>query len=863
MAEIIFPLKPTHRLCALIFLFAAALGRAQSSDPQLNSWITATSRSYARVWQSAAAKTSNTTSLTWPTSGTTNGGQTKVTYTDVQRIVSSTDYVYIYTSGLPSWTMGPWATGFPNWPSNRNGLSRFPRTPSIPTTKTNVQGQSIPIAATTVNGMAFYNCLDGQSYSATSGQVTFNGDRVWQRTAVAGEADTMDRNNAHQENTGNYHSHHNPLGLRYLLGDHVTLDTTAGTYAEATSAVTAHSPILAWAADGLPIYGPYGYATALDAKSGVRRMVSGFQKRDGTNGTASLSSTGRTTLPAWSTASTGRSTTLTTTQYGPSVSTTYPLGTFGEDYDYLGNLGKTPGADFDLNQYNARFCVTPEFPSGTWAYFIPLDSSNSAVFPFILAYQFMGSVPATVTSVTESVTEYVRAGQASTITATVTNTSGTVALSWTSVEGATYKVETSADNTTFATLNSTVTSAGGATTAISTTTVANYYRVTLTALATYDTNGTGGVSGVGNTATATLVAAATVPLIATQPTSQIVTAGGNVTFTVVASATGTTSYQWKKDGTAISGATSATYSVTSVKSTDAGSYTVTISTSAGATTSSAAVLTVNAATTGTSTARIINLATRVQIGGSAGTPILGFVTSGSGSKKLVLRAIGPGLAAFNITGTVADPSLSLVSGTATIASNDNWNSADATTIAASGAFALTAGSKDAVIVATNSSGSYSAVVGANGGSGLSLLEIYDADTASVATLVNASTRAFVGSGDSVLIPGLVVSGGGTVKLLLRVIGPTLSAFNVPGVLADPQLTLYSGSTAIASNDNWSSASNATEIVTATTQAGTFALASGSKDAVLLVSLSAGAYTAIVSGVGNTTGTALIEIYVVP
>jgi len=844
-----------------------ALARAQSSDPQLNSWVTSTSRSYARVWQSAAAKSSNSTSLTWPTSGTTNGGQTKPAYTDIARVLYSTSYVYIYTTGLPSWTMGPWSVGFPNWPSDRNGLSRFPRAPSIPATKTNVQGPSIPVAATTVNGMAFFNCLDGQSYSATTGQVTFNGDRVWQRTAVAGEASTMDMNNAHQENTGTYHSHHNPIGLRYLLGDHVTYNASTGTYSEATNAVTTHSPILAWAADGLPIYGPYGYSSPLDTKSGVRRMVSGFQVRDGTNGTTSLAATGRTTLPSWSTAaSNNRSTTLTSSQYGPNVSTAYPLGTFGEDYDYLGDHGKTQGVDFDLNQYNARFCVTPEFPNGTWAYFTALDASNNAAFPYILAYQFVGSVPSVVTSITETVTEYTRAGQASAITANVANNNGMVTLMWTSVEGATYKVETSADNSAFATLNSAVTSAGGATTALSTATVANYYRVTLTALAAYDTDGTGGVSGAGTTATATLAPAATIPGVTTQPASQTATAGASVTFTVAASATGATSYQWSKNGVAIGGATDASYTIASAQTTDAGSYTVTVSTSAGATTSNAATLTVNAAsttpTTATNTAHLVNLATRVQIGGSAGTPILGFVTSGTGSKKLIVRAVGPGLAAFGFTGTVADPSLTLVSGSTTIASNDNWNSGDAATIAAAGAFPLTVGSKDAVIVSTNPAGPYSAVVGAGGGSGLALLEIYDGDTTSPATLVNASTRAFVGTGDSVLIPGLVIAGSGTMKLLVRVVGPTLALFNVPGALADPQVTLYSGSTAIASNDNWSSASNATDIAAATAQAGTFALASGSKDAVLLVSLAAGAYTAVVSGVGDTTGTALIEIYVV-
>ncbi len=761
---------------AISAVAAYAADATPSSDPQLNSWVTSTSRSYARVWQTTAAKTANATSTTWPTAGTTNGGQTKPAYTDIARVLYSTNYVYVYTTGLPSWTMGPWPTNFPNWPSDRNGLHRFPRTPSIPTTKTGTQGQGIDADAIGVNGVALFNCLDGQSYSATTRTVNFNGDRIWQRTAPAGEGDTMDRNNAHQQNTGTYHSHHNPLGLRFLLGDHVTYNSTTGTYAEATTPVTSHSPILAWALDGFPVYGPYGYATAMDAKSGVRRMVSGFQKRDGTNGTTNLASTGRTTLPSWAATTAQRVVNLAASQYGPSVSTQFPLGTFGEDFDYLGNLGKVQGVDFDLNQYNARFCVTPEFPAGTWAYFITIDSSSVEAFPFMFAYSFVGSVPTSVTTISETVTEYVRAGQAAAISVSATSANGAATLVWSSVEGATYKVETSADNATFTTLNAAVTSSGGATTSLSTATLANYYRVTLTALATYDTNGTGGVSGVGNTATASL------PVVGTS-----------------------------------------------------------------------------------GTARLVNLATRAQVGGTAGTPIAGFVLSGAGSRSMLARAIGPGLTSFGVTGALADPSLTLVSGTTTVGTNDNWAAASATTFTAMGAFALTSGSKDAALVSNLGAGAYSAVVGAGTGSGVTLLELYDAEadtSASTVKIINASTRAFVGTGEQVLIPGFVIRGTGAVRLLIRAAGPALSGLGVSGALADPQITLYSGSTALATNDNWSSATNALEIESAANASGAFTFAAGSKDAALLVTLGAGAYTASVSGVGGTTGTALVEIYVV-
>ena len=248
-------MNPTRLLVLLPawFVFAATPAFAQTSpasNPQFNSWITSTSRSYARVWQDAAARTSNTTSITWPTAGTNNGGQTRPAYTDIARVLYSDTYVYVYTTGLPSWTMGPWPTNFPNWPADRNGLHRFPRTPTIPTVKSNTMGPGVDINAVAVNGLGLFNCLDAQSYSATSRTVGFNGDRIWQRTAPAGEADTMDRNNAHQQNTGTYHSHHNPLGIRQLLGDHVILDPATGKYRESTAAVTAHSPLLAWGRAG-------------------------------------------------------------------------------------------------------------------------------------------------------------------------------------------------------------------------------------------------------------------------------------------------------------------------------------------------------------------------------------------------------------------------------------------------------------------------------------------------------------------------------------------------------------------------------------------------------------------------------------
>lgn len=260
-------------------------------------------------------------------------------------------------------------------------------------------------------------------------------------------------------------------------------------------------------------------------------------------------------------------------------------------------------------------------------------------------------------------------------------------------------------------------------------------------------------------------------------------------------------------------------------------------------------------------ARLVNIATRTAVGGNAGSPIPGFVLAGTGSRTMLVRAVGPTLGGFGVSGTLADPQLSLVSGGTPVASNDNWLAADAAVMSGSGAFALTSGSKDAALVSTLSPGAYTAPVsGVGNTAGVALLEVYDASASSSSYLVNASTRAFVGTGDSVLIPAFVIAGPGSLRLLIRAVGPTLNSFGVTGTLADPTITLYRGNTAIASNDNWGASANATDIAAAATAFGAFALPNNSRDAALLVTLPAGSYSAVVSGVGNGTGTALVELY---
>lgn len=380
---------------------------------------------------------------------------------------------------------------------------------------------------------------------------------------------------------------------------------------------------------------------------------------------------------------------------------------------------------------------------------------------------------------------------------------------------------------------------------------------------------------VGWTSTSQLVvgdapaAAPVAPTIATQPAGQSVPAGGSVTFTVAANGGGLT-YQWLFNGSAISGATAASHVIPVVSSTHAGSYSVRIVNSAGTITSTAAALTVTAAVP--STAYLTNLSIRSTAGSGAETLIVGVSIGGaatSGTKNLLIRGVGPTLTGFGVSGALADPRLDLYAGASVLTGNDNWDPATTpvATQSAVGAFALGAGSRDAALVRNGlASGSYTVqITGVGGATGIVLAELYDLTpagsfTAATPRLVNISARTAVGTGGDILIAGFNVAGTGSRRLLIRAVGPTLGGFGVSGVLADPRLEIFTGQTSVAVNDNWDPASTpaATQ-----TSVGAFALATGSRDAVLIVNLTPGSYTAQVSGIGGTTGVALVEVYELP
>lgn len=479
-----------------LFQFTANVTRAQVVDPRTNCWLTSYTGQYARIYTNNAMKTAGTTLTTW-----SNGSQTQSApaYCGVQEVDSSSNWVYVRSTGLAAYNMGPWLNGsFPNLPVNQHLLYRFPRTNGVPTTKSITGGGQIGIF---VDGVEMFNSWDAYYWNGST-DTSGGGVGYWNRDAYVNEGATFDAGYAHQQNTGTYHYHANPIGLRYLMGDHVDYDPATKTYSESTNAATTHSPILGWVGDGFPVYGPYGYSNATNPASGVRRMISGYVIRNGQYGTSNLTAYGRLTIPQWAVRAYG----VSSNQTGPDVSSSYPLGRYMEDNDYLGDYGYVQGVDFDLDEYNCRWCVTPEFPGGTYAYFVSISSNGTPTFPYNIGRAYYGNpTGGGVSSIAEAVvTNFAGGPNGSLSLSAPTVQEPTVTLTWSSVDGGTYQVESSADLANWTTNVTGVASQGVSTqTNLNSDASAAFYRVARTALAAYDPVSTTGTGGGGQTITLT------------------------------------------------------------------------------------------------------------------------------------------------------------------------------------------------------------------------------------------------------------------------------------------------------------------------------------------------------------------------
>ncbi|MBS0658787.1 MAG: hypothetical protein JSR82_11155 [Verrucomicrobia bacterium] len=260
--------------------------------------------------------------------------------------------------------------------------------------------------------------------------------------------------------------------------------------------------------------------------------------------------------------------------------------------------------------------------------------------------------------------------------------------------------------------------------------------------------------------------------------------------------------------------------------------------------------------TPTPAARLINLSTRVAVGTGDNVGIAGLVLGGSGSRRVLIRAIGPSLAQSGVAGPLSAPSLVLKDATgATLASNTGWRSTQEAEILATG-FAPSDDRDCALVLRLNAAAHTAIVSGVGGATGVALVEVYDLEPVGPNRLINLSTRGSVQTGERVLIGGFVLQGGGSRRILLRAMGPSLTAAGVPGVLANPQIRLFAGAIQTNSNDDWRAPQQA-EILAS-------GLSPGSDlEAGLLIRLPEGAYTAIVEGVAGTQGVGLFEIYELP
>lgn len=293
---------------------------------------------------------------------------------DVERVRYDATNVYIDASGVPSHTVGPFNDGNPAGPSDVNSLFRIPRTTPGEGAHTNTPLSSIGVF---VNGVTMYNQSDATSYE---------NEGVWNNNAIVVRADGMDSALGHPSplmmgpmaaGAAYDHTHASGAGIGHTHGDAATNVVVDGLYhyhqqppllrAQLGDDGSKHSPLIGFGFDGIPMYGPYGYDNT-DGTGGVARIESSYRLRIITD---------RTTLPD--------GTVLAVNLQGPPINPTYPLGYFIEDFEYVDGLG-------DLDEYNGRFSVTPEYPDGVYVYYATIDSGGNSAYPYLLGPQFYGTV---------------------------------------------------------------------------------------------------------------------------------------------------------------------------------------------------------------------------------------------------------------------------------------------------------------------------------------------------------------------------------------------------------------------------------------------------------------------------------------
>ena len=303
---------------------------------------------------------------------------------NVQKVQFSNTSVYISTNGIPAYPTGPFQDGNPSVAQSQNGIFKFPLIPQ--------KNTGVPSATTGgniglfINGVALFDYRDAVSWNNAEGRLRGGplqgmGDRIWNRDAVVAERIGFDCSKGHPA-MGNYHHHQNPSTFkldRKNIYDVCNLYDADGLYAINP---VMHSPLLGFAYDGFPIYGAYAFKNT-DGTGDIVRMKSSFQLRVITERTHYAN--GNDVID------------------GPPVNATYPLGYFREDYEYINHANES---DY-LDEHNGRFCKTPEYPDGTYAYFCTVDENWNSAYPYAVGPTFYGIRNAQkVQSINETTTVY-------------------------------------------------------------------------------------------------------------------------------------------------------------------------------------------------------------------------------------------------------------------------------------------------------------------------------------------------------------------------------------------------------------------------------------------------------------------------
>ena len=314
----------------------------------------------------------------------------ETTLANVQTVQYSNNWVYVTTTGVPSYITGPFMDGNPSLATSQNAIFKMPLNPTQNTgTLTNTTGGNIGIF---VNGVALFDYRDGVAWNSNSNSLCGGlpgmspcpggpgASFSWNRDAIRAEKAGFDCSKGHPA-MGNYHHHQNPSAFKLdltVISNVCDLYDADGLYVIDS---TVHSPLIGYAYDGFPIYGAYGFKNA-DGTGGITRIKSSYQLRN------------ITTRALWADG--------TDVPDGPVVSTTYPLGYFREDYEFINHAQ----ADY-LDVHNGRFCVTPEYPNGIYCYFATVNEEWNSAYPYVVGPTFYGvKTAAKVTTISETVTTY-------------------------------------------------------------------------------------------------------------------------------------------------------------------------------------------------------------------------------------------------------------------------------------------------------------------------------------------------------------------------------------------------------------------------------------------------------------------------